>query len=403
MGALAQVVRLWVQRSVYENTSSDVVVAGEEHSKLLRYLEDPVTRDSCYREMVARVLDDKTRDGRVLGKVLALLKKHVPHLPPVGHETLLSLDHFLATHETSKSEGVAQTMQFLRALVQHQLQKSAVLHRQLKSREASRLLPANRSALSASLSSFGAMGVFLDGPQPLLGNLWTLAARDQAVPELGLHTRSFFAMINDADGTELFESTAHQLSINVFASPMADRIAIVADYKMQTGLKAARLQVHLNRKRAPPKGVPYDKQPPLELSDTERRKLLYVVINEDACGRERHMMATKVLIKALMDGFVTQPWETAAKAVLQNIYKMVCVCVCIVCARVLSVRTGGTRRRAHPSARTQPAAQPVHPGQSVHVQQSVQQQERAGRQGQPQHHTRHCQFGYGATKSRRRH
>ncbi len=201
-------VRLWVQRSVYENTSNDVVVAGEEHSKLLRYLEDAQTRDCCYREMLARVLDDKTRDGRVVAKVLALLKKHVPHLPPVHHETLLSMDHLLATQETIKGEGVAQTMQFLRALVQQQLQRSAVLHRQMKARDtASRLLPAHRSALSGS---FGAMTAFIDGPQPLLGNLWTLAARDQTVPELGLHTRSFFAMIYDADGTELFESTGAQ-------------------------------------------------------------------------------------------------------------------------------------------------------------------------------------------------
>lgn len=55
--------------------------------------------------MVSRVLDDKTRDRRVLQKVLALLKKHLPRYPPTYEETLLALDRFPATQE---GEGVGQ-------------------------------------------------------------------------------------------------------------------------------------------------------------------------------------------------------------------------------------------------------------------------------------------------------
>jgi hypothetical protein len=78
------VVRIWIQRVVYESTASgDVSV--EELNKLLRYLDDASTRDMCYREIVNRALDDKTKDPRVLAKVREGEKKRgeadVPHAP----------------------------------------------------------------------------------------------------------------------------------------------------------------------------------------------------------------------------------------------------------------------------------------------------------------------------------
>ncbi len=45
------------------------------------------------------------------------------------------------------------------------------------------------------------------------------------------------------------------------------------------------LQVLQNKKRAAIKTVVYDKQKPLDLNENELRKLLYVVIHEDACGK----------------------------------------------------------------------------------------------------------------------
>jgi hypothetical protein len=124
--------------------------------------------------------------------------------------------------------------------------------------------------------------------------------------------KSYFEQAEQTDDVQ-----QHSVSINVFANPMCDRIAIVAEFKMQSGLKATRQSDHLQKKRSVPKSVVYDQQKPLELSESEMRKLLYVVMNEDACGKEKHQMGSKVLIKVLMDGFITKPIPAAAQQVLQ--------------------------------------------------------------------------------------
>ncbi len=60
--------RIWIQRVVYESTATGDV-SSEEVNKLLKYLDEGSTRDMCYREIVNRALDDKTKDPRVLAKV----------------------------------------------------------------------------------------------------------------------------------------------------------------------------------------------------------------------------------------------------------------------------------------------------------------------------------------------
>ena len=153
------------------------------------------------------------------------------------------------------------------------------------------------------------------------GNFWLLGRSDAVLPELPIasSTRTFFDWRSEED-------PAHSaLGIDVFAAPTCDRIAIVAEFKMQSGLKGAR--DHMQKKRPAPKAVVFDQQKPVQLSDEEFRKLLAVVTNEDACGRERHMMASKVLLKVIMDGFVMLSPAAAAKRALQAMLKLLfCFC-----------------------------------------------------------------------------
>lgn len=330
LGEHLQVVRVWIQRAIYDNTALDNV-ASEDSNRLIKYLEDPVTRDLCYRELMNRALDDKTKDPRVLGKVVSLLRKYLPRYPP-AHDTLLYLDHLPSASLDVRGEGPSQSLMFVRSLVQRRMLDSTESISSAMSRESQR-----------SISRAAAFGGSFDTPVALIPNFWMLARlADQAHSKQPSQTgqeqstsstpntpdvakgRSYFEIASEqlTESGDLFQSTADQLGIDVFANPMCDRIAVVADFKLQTGLKAARQSDHLQKKRPVPKSVPYDKQTPLKLLESEMRKLVYVVMTEDACGKERHMMATKVLIKVLMDGFVLMAPDLAAKQVLVTMFRM---------------------------------------------------------------------------------
>jgi hypothetical protein len=127
---MSAVVRIWVQRVIYESTASSDVTA-EDQNRLIKYLDEPTTRDITYRELVNRALDDKTKvclskegisfffffffcffflflssfavclqDPRVLLKVVSLLKRYLGRYPP-SYETLLYLDHFASSLGTA--------------------------------------------------------------------------------------------------------------------------------------------------------------------------------------------------------------------------------------------------------------------------------------------------------------
>jgi hypothetical protein len=57
---MSVVVRIWIQRVVYESTASSDVTA-EDQNRLIKYLDEPATRDLSYKELVNRALDDKTK------------------------------------------------------------------------------------------------------------------------------------------------------------------------------------------------------------------------------------------------------------------------------------------------------------------------------------------------------
>jgi hypothetical protein len=273
------------------------------------------------------------QDPKIQGKVVALLKRFLSRYPP-SSETLLYLEHF------ASSDASAQSLLFLRSLVQAQLRRGgaaaapAAVHDSVRSSRAGSFassfasfdapVPLTVSNLFVCLSSFScscfAWIAFLI-PFCFKGNFWLLGRSDAVLPELPIasSTRTFFDWRSEED-------PAHSaLGIDVFAAPTCDRIAIVAEFKMQSGLKGAR--DHMQKKRPAPKAVVFDQQKPVQLSDEEFRKLLAVVTNEDACGRERHMMASKVLLKVIMDGFVMLSPAAAAKRALQAMLKLLFCCL----------------------------------------------------------------------------
>ncbi len=240
-------------------------------------------------------------------KVVGLLKKYLVRFPP-SPETLLYLDHFPSS--VAAADGAAQqSLQFCRSLIQMHLRRGASF---------SLSTPLARdSARAARAGSFGAA---FDAPSPLVGNYWLLCRSDATPPEVppAAGISSFFDYVSAASEDV---SAAATVSIDMFAAPTCDRIAIVAEFKMQSGLSGKHSE-HLQKKRAVPKSVVYDQQKPLELSEQELKKLLSVVMNEDACGKEKHMMASKVLLKALLDGFVLLPPQQAAKRTLLALLRM---------------------------------------------------------------------------------
>ena len=341
-----QVVRLWVQRCIYDNTTgSDSVQTDEvalfslffllcfrsrlssadsllsrltllsvQANRLVKYLAEESTRDLCFREIANRAMDDKTKDPRVLSKVVALLKKYLVRYPP-NYETLLYLDHFPSV---VAAEGAAQSLAFVRALVQQLLRRGITLQEAMSRENQSQKRNGGRRGLS---------GLSYDEPLPLLSNFWVLCrVGGDAVPELnaGGH-QAFFEAILGEGNDDLHSASAGRdvLGINVFAVPTCDRIAIVAEFKMQSGLKATSNYEQMQKKRAVPKSQPYSKQEPLVLEPREFRKLVGVVMKEDAIGRERHLMASKVLLKALMDAYIVQSPAQAARQTLQVMLRMV--------------------------------------------------------------------------------